>query len=69
MYRYMRNMCSLINHGIVTKRTSLEDRGDFRRGRARTIFECGLLDSVNYWTTMSGHPGDPGHLGHGESHG
>ena len=26
------------------------------RGRARTIFECGLLDSVNYWTTMSGAP-------------
>lgn len=23
-----------------------------QRGRARTIFECGLLDSVNYWTTM-----------------
>eukprot|EP00438_Fugacium_kawagutii_P003059 Skav215067 [mRNA] locus=scaffold1303:412677:436140:+ [translate_table: standard] len=23
-----------------------------QRGRARTIFECGLIDSVNYWTSM-----------------
>eukprot|EP00434_Breviolum_minutum_P022453 symbB.v1.2.019819.t1/scaffold1579.1/size168583/2 len=45
-------------NGFITGRAGMSEkelpevveRG--QRGRARTIFECGLLDSVNYWTSM-----------------
>lgn len=50
------NACDSTTFGILRPLLSPERRVLAARGRARTIFECGLVDSVSYWTKMCQSP-------------